>query len=135
MARTLTVAAAQTGPVAATGEPAIVEAAVAMIDEDGRAVGRYRKTHVPACFRNDRPGGTGRDEKRCFAPGGRLEGDRRHLGRCRVVDPLVMVRAEAGTDDPGLLVHEIDLDEVVHARAGLAGWRDRRPDLYGPLVG
>ena len=33
MARTLTVAAAQTGPVTETAEPAIVEAAIALIDE------------------------------------------------------------------------------------------------------
>ena len=46
-----------------------------------------------------------------------------------------MIRAEAGTQAPELLVAEIDLEEVTRARSGLAWWRDRRPDLYGPLVG
>ncbi len=287
MARTLTVAAAQTGPVAATGEPEIVEAALAAIDaarerdvrllvfpelclapffanrlverfdalflsaddepvrrvlehaararvavvlpfperaadgwfntalvadEDGTIVGRYRKTHIPAYFPNERPGGTGSYEKFYFAPGGALEpftvcgtrvgiqicndrlypeasrvlalkgaeliampiafsvyadpqrrasiwevplrarayenglfvlacnrvgqeGERRHLGRSMLVDPMGTIVAEAGTESTELLVARIDLDEVAAARAGLAWWRDRRPDLYGPLVG
>jgi len=286
MARTLTVAAAQTGPVTETAEPAIVEAAIALIDEaraqavrllvfpelflapffanrlverfdgfflapgdpvierirrraaearvalvlpfperapdgwynaalvadeDGRVLGTYRKTHIPAYFPNDRPGGSGSYEKYYFSPGRALEpfelcgtrvgiqicndrlypeasrvlalrgaeliampiafsvyadptqrsaiwevplrarayenglfvlacnrvgqeGSRRHLGRSMVVDPLGMIRAEAGIERPELLVAEIDLDEAVRARAGLAWWRDRRPDLYGPLV-
>jgi predicted amidohydrolase len=52
-----------------------------------------------------------------------------------LVDPMGMIRREAGVRTPELLVAEIDLEEVVRARAGLAWWRDRRPDLYGPLVG
>lgn len=287
MARTVVVAAAQTGAVTQTAEPAIVEAALAMIDEArgagvrlvvfpelflapffanrlvsdfdrfflgaddpvllrirqhaaragvalvlpfperaasgwfntalvanaaGEVLGLYRKTHIPAYFPNDRPGGTGSYEKFYFTPGQSLdtydvdglrigiqicndrlypeasrvlalrgaeliampiafsvyadpaqrssiweipprarayenglfvlacnrvgqEGERRHLGRSMVVDPLGMIRCEAGTDSAQLLVSEIDLDEIGRARAGLAWWRDRRPDLYGPLVG
>lgn len=287
MARVVTIAAAQTGPVTDAGEPAIVEAAIRMIDEaraqgvrllvfpelflapffanrlvenfdgfflsiddpvvqrirthaaharvalvlpfaerdpagwfntaliideDGALVGRYRKTHIPAYFPNDRPGGSGSYEKMYFGPGQSLdtyevcgmrigiqicndrlypeasrvlalkgaeliampiafsvysdpaqrssiwevplrarayenglfvlaanrvglEGTRQHLGRSMLVDPMGMIRCEAGVREPELLVAEIDLDAVVRARAGLAWWRDRRPDLYGPLVG
>jgi predicted amidohydrolase len=286
MARTVVVAAAQTGPVEQTAEPAIVEKAIAMIDEaraqgvrllvfpelflapffanrlveafdgfflsqddavvqrilkhaaqarvalvlpfperapggwfnsalvadeDGAVLGCYRKTHIPAYFPNERPGGSGSYEKYYFSPGRSLdtfdvcgmrigiqicndrlypeasrvlalkgaaliampiafsvyanpaqrssiwevplrarayenglfvlaanrvglEGVRQHLGRSMLVDPLGMIRCEAGVNAPQLLVSEIDLDEVVRARAGLAWWRDRRPDLYGPLV-
>jgi predicted amidohydrolase len=287
VARVVTVAAAQTGPVTDTGEPAIIDAAIAMIDEaraqgvrllvfpelflapffanrlverfdgfflsaddavlqrirthaaqarvalvlpfperdpagwfntalvtgeDGALLGRYRKTHIPAYFPNDRPGGSGSYERFYFAPGQSLdtfevcgmrigiqicndrlypeasrvlalkgaelivmpiafsvysdpaqrssiwevplrarayenglfvlasnkvglEGARQHLGRSMLVDPMGMIRREAGVRTPELLVVEIDLEEVVRARAGLAWWRDRRPDLYGPLVG
>lgn len=286
MARTLRVAAAQTGAVTETAEPAIVEAVIGMIDaarrqearlvvfpelclapffanrlverfdplflspsdevvrrilrhaaqariaivlpiperapdgwfntalvadEDGKAVGRYRKTHIPAYFPNERPGGTGSYEKFYFAPGNELEpfevcgtrlgiqicndrlypeasrvlalkgaeliampiafsvyadaaqrasiwdvpprarayenglfvlacnrvgveGARHHLGRSLLADPMGMIQAEAGTRAPELLVAEIDLEEVTRARASLAWWRDRRPDLYGPIV-
>ena len=42
---------------------------------------------------------------------------------------------EAGSDAPELLVAQIDLDAVGAARKKFPWWRDRRPDLYGPLVG
>lgn len=187
-----------------------------VIDQQGREVGRYRKTHIPAYFPNERPGGTGSYEKFYFAPGRELpvfevcglrlgiqicndrlypeasrvlalagadmiampiafstyadavqrasiwevpprarayenglwvvacnrvgrEGaggpaERIHAGRSLVVDPLGMIRAEASGEAPQLLVAQVDLGEVERARSGLAWWRDRRPDLYGPLV-
>lgn len=147
MSRPLVVAAAQTGPVAKPGDPAIVAAAHAMLDEaaaqgvqiltfselflapffpnrleanftpffmreddailadlraraarhrialvlpfaeratagffntallqdeTGALVGRYRKTHIPAYFPDDQPGGTGSFEKLYFTPGDAL---------------------------------------------------------------
>ena len=42
--------------------------------------------------------------------------------------------AVAGADKPQLLVQELDLDEVAAAQKSLPWWRDRRPDLYRPLV-
>jgi predicted amidohydrolase len=42
-------------------------------DESGREVGRYRKTHIPAYFPAEGPGGTGSFEKFYFAPGAKLE--------------------------------------------------------------
>jgi predicted amidohydrolase len=286
MARELVVAAAQTGSVSAPGDPAIVEAAHAMLDEaarrgvrllafselflapffpnrleeafthyfmreddaalaglrakardhrialvlpfaeradagyfnsalvigeSGEVAGRYRKTHIPAYFPNPQAGGTGSYEKFYFTPGDALpvfsvagtrlgvqicndrlypegsralalagaeliampicfstysdpehrasiwdvplrarayengafvlaanrvgvEGPRHHLGRSMLVDPRGTIVAEAGTREPELLTATIDLDDVTSARAKFPWWRDRRPDLYGPLV-
>lgn len=180
-------------------------------DNDGREVGRYRKTHIPAYFPTEGPSGTGSFEKFYFAPGGKLEtyavagtrigvqicndrlypeasralalqgaelivmpiafstyadpeqrtsiwevplrarayengvyvlacnrvgteGPRHHLGRSMVVDPRGMIAAEAGTLSPQLLTAQVDLDAVSAARKKFPWWRDRRPDLYGPLV-
>jgi N-carbamoylputrescine amidase len=181
-------------------------------DEQGREVGRYRKTHIPAYFPTEGPGGTGSYEKFYFTPGPSLpvikvagaaigiqicndrlypeasralamagaemivmpiaystyadpaqrtsiwevplrarayengvyvlacnrvgtEGPRRHLGRSMVVDPRGMIVTEAGTEQPQLLTAQVDLDAVGAARKKFPWWRDRRPDLYGPLAG
>lgn len=40
-----------------------------VIDKNGQQVGVYRKTHIPAYFPSDKPGGTGSYEKFYFAPG------------------------------------------------------------------
>jgi N-carbamoylputrescine amidase len=185
--------------------------AASVLDRDGRAAGHYRKTHIPAYFPTDAPGGTGSYEKMYFTPGEALdvidvagtrvgvqicndrlypegsrvlalrgaeilvmpicystyadpahrasiwevplrarayengayvmacnrvgvEGERHHLGRSMIVDPRGAIVAEAGTQAPELLVARIDLDDVAAARKRLPWWRDRRPDLYGPLV-
>ncbi len=182
-----------------------------VLDEGGNVAGRYRKTHIPAYFPNDKAGGTGSYEKFYFTPGDSLpvfdvagtrvgvqicndrlypeasralalagaeviampicfstysdpehrasiwevplrarayengvfvlasnrvgiEGPRHHLGRSMVIDPRGTIVAEAGTKDAELLVATIDLDDVGAARAKFPWWRDRRPDLYGPLV-
>lgn len=182
-----------------------------VVSGQGEVLGRYRKTHIPAYFPAEGPGGTGSYEKFYFAPGGALdtfevagvrigiqicndrlypeasralamkgaelivmpicystyadpahrasiwevplrarayengvwvlaanrvgvEGPRHHLGRSMVVDPRGSIVAEAGTEKPELLVREIDVDEVSAARKKFPWWRDRRPDLYGPLV-
>jgi N-carbamoylputrescine amidase len=181
-------------------------------DEQGREVGRYRKTHIPAYFPTEGPGGTGSFEKFYFTPGASLpvfnvagttigiqicndrlypepsrvltmagaemivmpiaystyadpeqrtsiwevplrsrayengvfvlacnrvgtEGPRRHLGRSMVVDPRGMIVAEAGTEKPQLLTAQVDLDAVSAQRKKFPWWRDRRPDLYGPIAG
>jgi len=62
------------------------------------------------------------------------EGTRHHLGRSMVVDPRGMIAAEAGTGAPQLLTAQVDLDAVSAARKKFPWWRDRRPDLYGPVV-
>lgn len=63
-----------------------------------------------------------------------VEGPRHHLGRSMVVDPRGMIAAEAGTAGPELLAATIDLDAAVRARKDFPWWRDRRPDLYGPVA-
>jgi predicted amidohydrolase len=63
-----------------------------------------------------------------------VEGPRHHLGRSMVVDPRGTILCEAGTEKPELLVAQIDLDDVPAARKKFPWWRDRRPDLYAPLV-
>jgi N-carbamoylputrescine amidase len=63
-----------------------------------------------------------------------VEGPRHHLGRSMVVDPRGTIVAEAGTKAPALLSAAVDLDDVTAARTRFPWWRDRRPDLYGPLV-
>ncbi len=42
--------------------------------------------------------------------------------------------AEAGRDVEAVLVHRFDLDELRSMRAAWGVFRDRRPDLYGPLT-
>ncbi len=185
--------------------------AALVVSAKGEVLGCYRKTHIPAYFPSEGPGGTGSYEKFYFTPGSALdtwevagarigipictdrlypeasralalkgaemivmpicystyadpkhrasiwevplrsrayengvwvlaanrvgiEGPRHHLGRSMIVDPRGGILAEAGTEKPELLVRAIDLDEASAARKKFPWWRDRRPDLYGPLV-
>jgi predicted amidohydrolase len=62
------------------------------------------------------------------------EGVRRHLGRSMIVDPRGGIMVEAGTEREELIVRELDLDQVSVLRKKFPWWRDRRPDLYRPLV-
>ena len=62
-------------------------------------------------------------------------GERHHLGRSMIVDPRGSILAEASSETEDLITHTIDLDLVTQARKSFPWWRDRRPDLYGPLVG
>ena len=63
-----------------------------------------------------------------------VEGPRHHLGRSMVVDPRGMIVGEAGTEKPELLVAAVDLDAIAAQRKRFPWWRDRRPDLYRPLI-
>lgn len=49
--------------------PSGLYSATLIFDAEGRRVGTYHKTHIPAYFPNDRPGGTGSYEKMYFTPG------------------------------------------------------------------
>ncbi len=42
--------------------------------------------------------------------------------------------AELGRDEEGVIVQAFDLDELARMRAGWGFFRDRRPDLYEPLL-
>lgn len=46
--------------------------AALVVDADGRPLGTYRKTHIPAILPSDLQGGTGSYEKFYFTPGGEL---------------------------------------------------------------
>jgi predicted amidohydrolase len=183
-----------------------------VVDETGRPLGVYRKTHIPAILPSKLAGGTGSYEKFYFAPGGDLpvfelhgvrfgiqicydrkfpegsralaldgaeilfmpicaatygetkfrantwelplqarayengvfvvavnragdEQGRQHIGRSMVVSPVgAEILAMTKQDGDELLVATLDLDDVGRAQKSLPWWRDRRPDLYGPLV-
>ena len=63
------------------------------------------------------------------------EGVRDNAGRSLVISPLGGdIVAEASATGEELLVAQIDLDDVAEARRRLPFWRDRRPEVYGPLV-
>lgn len=61
------------------------------------------------------------------------EGVRRHLGRSMIVDPTGMKMAEASNETEELLIQDLDLDAVSASRKKFPWWRDRRPELYGPI--
>jgi predicted amidohydrolase len=61
------------------------------------------------------------------------EGVRQHLGRSMIVDPRGMKVAEASSETEELLIQEIDIDAVAALRKKFPWWRDRRPELYGPI--
>ena len=63
-----------------------------------------------------------------------VEGVRSHLGRSMIVDPRGTILAEAGSREPELIVHRIDLDEASLHRKPISWWRDRRPELYADLA-
>lgn len=69
-------AAARHGIAAVLGlglrEAAGYSNAAVVVDERGGVVGTYRKTHIPAYFPTDAPGGTGSFEKLYFTPGNAL---------------------------------------------------------------
>lgn len=62
------------------------------------------------------------------------EGVRRHLGRSMIVDPRGSILVEASSEREELIVATIDMDTVSAMRKKFPWWRDRRPDLYGPLA-
>ncbi|MBY8860603.1 carbon-nitrogen hydrolase family protein [Nocardia sp. CA2R105] len=61
-------------------------------------------------------------------------GSLRYVGNAKIVDPGGNVLATTALDS-GLAVAEVDVDGTFTAmRAGMFHLRDRRPDVYGPLV-
>lgn len=55
-------------------------------------------------------------------------------GSSYIVNPRGQIEAQASYGDDELLVHEIDLDLVREVRDTWQFFRDRRPELYGPLT-
>ena len=55
-------------------------------------------------------------------------------GSSYVVNPRGEIVAQASDDSDELLIHEIDLDMVRKIRNNWQFFRDRRPELYDPLI-
>jgi N-carbamoylputrescine amidase len=62
------------------------------------------------------------------------EGSMRFYGSSFVADPRGDLVATVGRDEDGIAMATFDLDTLRRNRAGWGFFRDRRPDLYGPLV-
>lgn len=55
-------------------------------------------------------------------------------GSSFIADERGEIKAEAGRTEETVLLAEFDLDETAARRADWGVFRDRRPDLYGPLL-
>ncbi len=56
-------------------------------------------------------------------------------GSSFIADPMGAIVAELGRTDEGIATASFDLDEIAKMRASWGLFRDRRPELYGPLRG
>jgi predicted amidohydrolase len=61
------------------------------------------------------------------------EGEWRFSGKSLLISPRGKILAEASGTEEQILSAEIDRDQVVDARRRFPLWRDRRPELYGPI--
>lgn len=68
--------------------------------------------------------------------GTEFEGDQdiTFYGSSFIANELGQKVAELGREDEGVLVHTFDLDEIAATRHSWGVFRDRRPDLYQPLM-
>lgn len=67
---------------------------------------------------------------------GREEQNDSHItfyGSSFIADPFGAKVEEANETDEAVLVHSFDLDQLEHIRSAWGSFRDRRPNLYGPL--
>ena len=62
------------------------------------------------------------------------EGELRFYGSSFIAGPTGEIVAELGRDEEGLILARFDLAHIAKARASWGLFRDRRPDLYGPLL-
>ncbi|HCP57029.1 MULTISPECIES: N-carbamoylputrescine amidase [Pseudomonas] len=54
-------------------------------------------------------------------------------GSSFIADPFGAKVEELNETEEGILVHSFDLDKLEHTRSAWGSFRDRRPNLYGPL--
>jgi N-carbamoylputrescine amidase len=59
---------------------------------------------------------------------------RDHHGDSLIVNPRGEILAQASATEEGLVVADVDLSVIPELRALWGYYRDRRPDLYGPVV-
>lgn len=62
------------------------------------------------------------------------EGGQQFYGSSFVCDHRGELVAQLGRDETGVAVTELDLAQIRNDRASMGLFRDRRPDLYGPLT-
>ena len=55
-------------------------------------------------------------------------------GSSYIVNPRGQIEAQASADQDELLIHEIDLEMIREIRNNWQFFRDRRPELYDPLI-
>jgi N-carbamoylputrescine amidase len=55
-------------------------------------------------------------------------------GRSFIAGPTGQILAKAGCDQEEVITCELDLEQIRQMRANWGVFRDRRPDLYGPLL-
>jgi N-carbamoylputrescine amidase len=63
-----------------------------------------------------------------------LEGDQTFYGHSFIANHRGDKVAELGRTETGVILAHLDLEEIRRNRASFGFFRDRRPDLYGPLV-
>ncbi len=56
------------------------------------------------------------------------------FGSSFIAGPQGQILAEANREDTAVITYTFDLDELEHIRADWGVFRDRRPDLYKPLI-
>jgi N-carbamoylputrescine amidase len=61
-------------------------------------------------------------------------GEIRFYGSSFIAGPTGEILAELGRDEEGVIAVAFDFPEIAKARASWGLFRDRRPDLYGPLL-
>ena len=61
-------------------------------------------------------------------------GELRFYGSSFIAGPTGEILAELGRDEEGVIVAEVDFASIAKARASWGLFRDRRPDLYGPIL-
>jgi beta-ureidopropionase len=59
---------------------------------------------------------------------------RHHFGASLIANPRGEIIAQASDTDEDVVVADVDLSLIPELRAMWGYYRDRRPDLYGPLV-
>jgi N-carbamoylputrescine amidase len=62
-----------------------------------------------------------------------LSGEITFYGSSFIAGPQGEIVAELGRDEEGATTATFDLDAVAKARASWGLFRDRRPELYGPI--
>jgi N-carbamoylputrescine amidase len=61
-------------------------------------------------------------------------GEIRFYGSSFITGPTGEIVADLGREEEGVIGARFDFDEIAKARASWGLFRDRRPELYGPIL-